>query len=78
MILHVGHRVLKDAGQPQISPQEVLKVIGFLYGMTVHPYRDSRIHWSVAMTVRIATFLLQHGVFDLVWGKEGLKPSFVT
>ena len=34
--------VLKDAGQAETSPQEVLKVLGFLYGMTVHPYGDRR------------------------------------
>ena len=39
--------VLKDAGQAETSPQEVLKVLGFLYGMTVHPYGDRRKYWSV-------------------------------
>ena len=49
--------VLKDAGQAEASP---LKVLGFLYGMTVHPYGDRRRYWSVE-TVRIASFLLQQG-----------------
>ena len=39
--------VLKDVGQAETSPQEVLKVLGFLYGMTVHPYGDRRRYWSV-------------------------------
>ena len=39
--------VLKDAGQAETSLQEVLKVLGFLYGMTVHPYGDRRKYWSV-------------------------------
>ena len=34
--------VLKDTGQAKTSPQEVLKVLGFLYGMTVHPYGARR------------------------------------
>ena len=39
--------VLKDAEQAETSLQEVLKVLGFLYGMTVHPYGDRRKYWSV-------------------------------
>ena len=39
--------VLKDAGQAETSPQELLNVFGFLYGMTVHPYGDRRKYWSV-------------------------------
>ena len=53
--------VLKDAGQAETSLQEVLKVLGFLYGITVHPYGDRRKYWSVE----------KHGEIDLVWGKEG-------
>ena len=34
--------MLKDAGQTETTPQEILKVFGFLYGVTVHPYEDRR------------------------------------
>ena len=66
--------MLKDAGQAETSPQEVLKVLGFLYSMTVHPY-GYRIGIGVLKTVRIASFLIQPGEFDLVRDNEGSKLS---
>ena len=38
---------LVDAGQMAITPQELLKVIGLLYGMTVQQHGERRSYWRV-------------------------------
>ena len=68
--------LLKDAGQAETSPSELLKVFGFLHdGMNVHPHGDCRSFWSVESTEN-SLFPAPAGGFDLVWDKDDLKPSY--